>query len=95
MFEMILNSVARFAAETSVYNEFFTQGMAYLGAGIAVIAGLGPGIGQGFAAGKAAEAVGRQPEAQGKILVTTIVTQAVAETTGLYALVVAIMLINS
>jgi F-type H+-transporting ATPase subunit c len=95
MFQSILNSVMHFAAEASGYNEFFAQGMAYLGAGIAVVAGLGPGIGQGFAAGKAAEAVGRQPEAQGKILVTTIVTQAVAETTGLYALVVAIMLINS
>lgn len=91
MFGMIMDSMIRFASE---YNEYFTSGMAYLGAGIAVIAGLGPGIGQGFAAGKAAEAVGRQPEAQGKIMITTIVTQAVAETTGLYALVVAIMLIG-
>lgn len=36
-------------------------GCSALGAGIAMIAGLGPGIGQGYAAGKAAEAVGRQP----------------------------------
>jgi F-type H+-transporting ATPase subunit c len=91
MFLMILDSVMRFAAE---YNEHFSSGMAYLGAGVAVVAGLGPGIGQGFAAGKAAEAVGRQPEAQGKILVTTLVTQAVAETTGLYALLVAFILIG-
>ncbi len=91
MFEMILDSVVRFATE---YNEHFSSGLAYLGAGVAVIAGLGPGIGQGFAAGKAAEAVGRQPEAQGKILVTTLVTQAVAETTGLYSLLVALILIG-
>jgi len=91
MFSMIFDSVVRFASE---YNASYASGMAYLGAGIAMIAGLGPGIGQGFAAGKAAEAVGRQPEAQGKILITTIVTQAVAETTGLYALVVAIMLMG-
>jgi len=91
MFESIFNSVLQFATE---YNEHFSSGMAYLGAGIAVVAGLGPGIGQGFAVGKAAEAVGRQPEAQGKILVTTLVTQAVAETTGLYALLVAILLIG-
>ena len=90
MFESIFNSVIRFATE---YNEHFANGMAYLGAGIAVIGGLGPGIGQGFAAGKAAEAVGRQPEAQSKILVTTLVTQAVAETTGLYGLLIAILLI--
>ncbi|MFA5289711.1 MAG: ATP synthase F0 subunit C [Candidatus Izemoplasmatales bacterium] len=91
MLESVFATVLRFAAE---YNEYFSSGMAYLGAGIAVIAGFGPGIGQGFAAGKAAEAVGRQPEAQGKILVTTLVTQAVAETTGLYALLVAILLIG-
>jgi F-type H+-transporting ATPase subunit c len=91
MLESIFTSVLRFATE---YNEHFSSGMAYLGAGIAMIAGFGPGIGQGFAAGKAAEAVGRQPEAQSKILVTTLVTQAVAETTGLYALLIAILLIG-
>lgn len=90
MLDTIFNTVMRFATE---YNADFANGMAYLGAGIAVIGGLGPGIGQGFAAGKAAEAVGRQPEAQTKILVTTLVTQAVAETTGLYGLVIAILLI--
>ena len=44
-----------------------------IGAGLAMIAGIGPGIGQGFAAGKAAEAVGRQPEAQGDIMKTMLV----------------------
>lgn len=39
-------------------------GCSALGAGIAMIAGLGPGIGQGYAAGKAAEAVG--PSARGR-----------------------------
>jgi F-type H+-transporting ATPase subunit c len=91
MLETMFASIIRFA---TVYNEHFSSGMAYLGAGIAVVAGLGPGIGQGFAAGKAAEAVGRQPEAQRKILITTMLTQAVAETTGLYALLVAILLIG-
>lgn len=75
------------------YNQFFVDGMALLGAGIAMIAGLGPGIGQGFAAGKAVEAVGRQPEAQGKITSTMLIGQAMAETTGLYALLIAIVLI--
>ncbi|MFO7970108.1 MAG: ATP synthase F0 subunit C [Candidatus Izemoplasmatales bacterium] len=93
MLETILGSVLRFGQEIG-YTYEYAQGMAYLGAGIAVIAGIGAGIGQGYAAGKAAEAVGRQPEAQGKILVTTLVTQAVAETTGLYALLVALILIG-
>ena len=76
------------------YNASFVQGLAFLGAGIAMIAGFGPGIGQGYAAGKAVEAVGRQPEASGKITVTMIIGQAMAETTGLYALLIAFMLLG-
>ena len=64
-----------------------------IGAGLAMIAGIGPGIGQGFAAGKAAEAVGRQPEAQGDIMKTMLVGCAVAESTGIYGLVIAIIIL--
>lgn len=74
-------------------NEFFVKGMALLGAGIAMIAGFGAGIGQGFAAGKGAEAVARNPEAANEIRSTMILGIALAETTGLYSLVIAIMLI--
>ncbi len=64
-----------------------------IGAGLAMIAGIGPGIGQGYAAGKGAEGVGRQPEAQGDIVRTMLLGAAVAETTGIYGLVVAIILL--
>ena len=64
-----------------------------IGAGLAMIAAIGPGIGQGYAAGKAAEAVGRQPEAQGDIMKTMLVGCAVAESTGIYGLVIAIILL--
>ena len=64
-----------------------------IGAGLAMIAGIGPGIGQGFAAGKAAEAVGRQPEAKGDITSTMLFGCAVAESTGIYGLVVALILL--
>lgn len=74
-------------------NEFFVKGMALLGAGIAMIAGFGAGIGQGYAAGKGAEAVARNPEAANEIRSTMILGIALAETTGLYSLVIAIMLI--
>ena len=77
-----------------VPNEYFMKGLAYLGAGICMLCGLGPALGQGFAAGKGVEAVGRQPEASGKITVTMIVGQAMAETTGLYALLVGILLLG-
>ena len=63
-----------------------------IGAGLAMIAGLGPGIGQGIAAGHAAAAVGRNPGAKGDIMSTMLLGQAVAETTGLYGLVVALLL---
>ena len=64
-----------------------------IGACTAMIAGVGPGIGQGFAAGKGAEAVGKQPEAQGDIIKTMLLGAAVAETTGIYGLVVALILL--
>ena len=76
-----------------ISSEAFVLGMSAVGAGLAAIAGIGPGIGQGYAAGKAAEGVARQPEAQGDIIRTMILGQAVAETTGIYGLVIAIILL--
>ncbi len=68
-------------------------GCCALGAGIAMIAGIGPGIGEGNAVAKACEAIGRQPEAKGPVTSTMIMGCAIAETTGIYALVIAILLI--
>ena len=51
-----------------------------------------PGVGQGIAAGFGASAVGRNPGAKSDITSTMLLGQAVAETTGLYGLVVAIIL---
>jgi F-type H+-transporting ATPase subunit c len=68
-------------------------GCCALGAGIAMIAGIGPGIGEGNAVAKACEAIGRQPESKGAVTSTMIMGCAIAETTGLYALIVAILLI--
>lgn len=64
-----------------------------IGAGTAMIAGVGPGIGEGYAAGKATEAVARQPEAEGTIIKTMIIGQAIAETTGIYGFVIALILL--
>ena len=68
-------------------------GCCALGAGIAMIAGIAPGIGEGNAVAKACEAIGRQPEAKSEVTSTMIMGCAIAETTGLYALVIAILLI--
>ncbi len=68
-------------------------GCCALGAGCAMIAGIGPGVGEGNAVAKACEAIGRQPECKGDVTSTMLMGCAIAETTGLYALVIAILLI--
>ncbi|MBP8968831.1 MAG: ATP synthase F0 subunit C [Lachnospiraceae bacterium] len=74
------------------FNQNFVFGCSAIGAGLAVIAGIGPGVGQGIAAGHGAAAVGRNPGAKGDIMSTMLLGQAVAETTGLYGLLVAMLL---
>ena len=72
-----------------ITNEGLILACSAIGAGLAMIAGLGPGIGQG----QAAAAVGRNPGARGDITSTMLLGQAVAETTGLYGLAVAFILL--
>jgi len=74
-------------------NEVGNQASAFLGAGIAALGTLGTAIGQGYAAGKAVEAVARNPEAESKIRTTLIVGDAIAETSAIYSLIIAILLI--
>ena len=64
-----------------------------IGAGLALIAGIGPGIGEGNAVAKACEAIGRQPESKGAVTSTMLMGCAIAETTGIYGLVIGILLI--
>ncbi len=67
---------------------------ALLGAGMAMGFGaIGPGIGEGFAAGKACEGISRAPEHANLLTRTMLVGQAGSESTGIYALVVALLLI--
>ena len=71
--------------------QFLAKGIALagcaLGAGIALIAGVGPGIGEGQAVASALEAIGRQPECKGDVTSTMILGCALAETTGIYGFV--------
>lgn len=64
-----------------------------IAAGLAMIAGIGPGVGQGYAAGKGAEAVSKRPHMQSQVVRTMLVGQAVAQTTGIYALVIALIML--
>ncbi len=65
-----------------------------VGAGIAVLTGLGAGIGIGIAAGRATEAIARQPEASGKIQTLFLLGAALAEATAIYGLVISIMIMG-
>jgi len=94
MLTSLFNQLIPVVLEVAVYNEHFAKGLAYIGAGIAVFTGFATALGQGIAASKAVEAVGRQPEASGKITTTMIIGQAVAETSALYGLLIAFILIN-
>ena len=63
---------------------------ATMGAGLAV---FGAGIGIGIATSKAAEAVARQPEAEGKITKILLLGAALAEATAIYGFVIALLII--
>ena len=76
-----------------MFDANFIKGCSAIGAGLAVIAGIGPGVGQGISAGLGANAVGRNPGAKSDITSTMLLGQAVAETTGLYGLLVAMLLL--
>ena len=66
----------------------------FMAAGLAMgIGAIGPAIGEGFAAGKAIEAIGRNPREAGLLTRTMLVGQAVTESTGIYSLVVALLLL--
>ena len=64
-----------------------------LGAGAAMIAGIGPGIGEGNAVAKACEAIGRQPESKGAVTTTMLMGCAIAETTGIYSLLISFLIL--
>ncbi|WP_274427700.1 ATP synthase F0 subunit C [Desulfosarcina sp. BuS5] len=67
---------------------------AYLGAGLAMgLGAIGSGVGEGMAAAKACEGIARNPAEAGLITRTMLVGQAVTESTGIYALVVALLLL--
>ena len=64
-----------------------------IGAGLALIAGIGPGIGEGNCAAAACDAIGRQPECKGDVTSTMILGIALSETTGIYGFVTGLLLI--
>ncbi|CCE66851.1 ATP synthase, C chain [Candidatus Mycoplasma haemominutum 'Birmingham 1'] len=66
--------------------------MQYIGAGVAMLAGCGAALAQGFIGGKAIEALARNPEVEALIFRQFIVGAAVCESVAIYGLIIAILL---
>ena len=64
-----------------------------IGAGIAVLTGIGAGIGIGMATSKAVEAIARQPEAESKISKSLLLGCALAEATAIYGFVIGLRIV--
>lgn len=70
------------------------EAVKFLAAGICMgLGAIGPGVGEGIAASKALEAIGRNPEASGKITPLMFVAMAICESTGIYALVITLIIL--
>ena len=92
--ETVMSQAPAEAAETAITGGDLIKAGALIGAGVCMGFGaIGPGIGEGFAAGKACEAIGRAPEEAGLLTRTMLIGQAVSESTGIYSLVVALLML--
>ena len=87
-FMLVLQNVLTFLEEVSQ-----GAGLKAIGAGLAVFTGFAAAIGEGNVAAHAVDAMARQPEMAGTIRTTMLIGQEVSETTGLYGLIIAILLV--
>ena len=69
------------------------SGLIALGAAVAVITGIGAGLGIGMATSKAVDAIARQPEADSKITKALLLGFALAESTAIYGFVIGLLII--
>ncbi len=80
--------------KTFPVSDSLAPSMALLGAGLCMgIGAIGPGIGEGLTARSAVQWVARNPKSIPELTRSMLVGQAVAESTGIYALVIALILI--
>ena len=74
--------------------EQLVKGLIAIGAGLCMgLGAIGPAIGEGNAVGKALEGMARQPEATNNLRTNMILGCAITESTGIYSLVVALVLL--
>jgi len=86
----MLFMLAEMSAEAARY---IAGGMAAIACAIAVFTGFSQGIGEGMVAARAVEAIGRNPDATPQIKSNMIMGIALTETTGIYGLLISILLL--
>lgn len=75
---------------------YWAQAIKYLSAGICMGFGaIGAGVGEGYAAGQTGLGISRQPQASGQLVKTMLIGQAITETSGIFALVIAVLMIST
>ena len=85
---------AEASPDTIINNKAMMVMYSIIGAAIVMGLGtLGPGLGMGNATSGALGAVGRNPDAHGKIMLTMLVGLAMIESIAIYALVIALVII--
>ena len=76
------------------FNVYFLKAMCAIGAGLCMgIGAIGPAIGEGNAVSHALEGMARQPEAADNLRTNMILGCAITETTGIYALLISILIL--
>lgn len=76
------------------YNVYFLKAMCALAAAFCMgVGSIGPALGEGHAVGKALEGMARQPETADALRINMILGCAVTETTGIYSLLIALLIL--
>ena len=76
------------------YNIYFLKAMCAIAAAVCMgIGSIGPALGEGNAVSKALEGMARQPEASGDLRSAMILGCAITETTGIYSLLIAFLIL--
>jgi F-type H+-transporting ATPase subunit c len=89
---VILHSIGR--KKMAIEGAEIVRAAAFIGAGLSMgLGAIGPGVGEGMVAAKACEAIGKNPKEAGLLTRTMLVGQAVSESTGIYSLVIALLLL--
>lgn len=89
-----LAMAAEAAAGATDYTKAIVLAASVTAAGLAVgLGAIGTGIGMGQGLGGATAAVGRNPDAQGKVLLTMMVGLAMIESLAIYALVISLVIL--